>query len=248
MNAKTDSKQVATMAAPVEILTVAQVRSGKVDVPTVLDEVAARIALGDRVQGSIMWDASLLTEHVAAAEIGKGKRFATAADYAKALGRSQAYVSRLRVLGRAAVVHGIRKGSAEWRFLCSHGDNSQIREAVKGDDSEALRKRIKSAAAEVAEHGRITSGAKTGAKAKAKKTADEKAADKKAAAKATTPPTLGDVREALRQVESMAKTFDTSEPVEKALRALADSLAKRRTTLAAKPTAPAKKAAEKVPA
>lgn len=231
---KNMTKMDAAQVLPQETLTVAQVKRGAVDVPAVLESLAAGFVITDRVQGAVMWDAALLTHYlVTADEIGKGKTFETAADYAKKIGKSQPYVSRLKVLGRAAVVHSIRKGSAEWRFLCTHADARPIREAVKGDDSAAVRAAIRSASAQVKEHGKITQGART--PAGEEPTSDPKpratAQEKDAQEKRQPATTLGDVRELLRQVESAAKGMDSSEKVEKALRSLADSLQKRRETL-----------------
>jgi hypothetical protein len=114
-------------------------------------DVAATIRDGQSVVASVgngvMWDAAILTHYVKETDpaIGKayaeaGTGWATQRDYAAAIGFGETYVSRLVLLGRAIVVHGVRAGSPDYTTLASHA--SKFSALIKGDDSKALREAL----------------------------------------------------------------------------------------------------------
>jgi hypothetical protein len=162
MTTNTSTKAV---AKSLPTFTLKQAREGFGDLDEAVRTVAAEKAAHDKIAGHLMWNAGLLAYNVLDLNrkdyVGKGKAFETQEEYVKACGwTSKGYATTLKRLGRAAVVHGVKRTSAEWTFLASHAQRGEVGKAIALDDSEEFAKSIKSLAAQMAEHGSITAGAK----------------------------------------------------------------------------------------
>lgn len=238
MSENTPAKQAEKVTKKVTHPTLTVATAKREQAATDLRQIAKTVAdskrQADRVVGDVMWTAALTTHNVAEVSraIGKDGVWSSQADYAKAIGFGPAYVTRLKRLGRAAVVLGVTKSSREWTFLASYADRAPVGKAIAdATDSADLKRRLKPLMAEMAEHGKITTGARV------PQIASEKDGEKdgeKGAEKSTTPPTLGDVRAMLRDVETAIHGLSPveAEKAERALVKMAAGLAKRRETLA----------------
>jgi hypothetical protein len=213
-------------------ITPAMVRSGSFDVTeaTTLIGAATRSVAG--AGEGIMYPAALTAYASSVAGVwgkGEGAQYAKQGDYAEAIGYSPAMLSRLLLVGRAVVEHGIRKGSKEYAALvgsavyrAAKDRGVDLAAAIRGDNTpavlEALRVAMAPAPAEV--EGPPQTRAPGG---DTDQTEDE-------ADRPTAPPTVGDAREHLRAVESILRSLSDADAVkvEKALRSLADASAKRR--------------------
>jgi len=126
-------------------LTAAQVRKvGAFDVKATAETVKREHKLAADMVGGAMWDSALFTHYVVETDpaIGKGREWESQNAYAAAMGWSKGYVTALKNLGRAVVVFGVRKGSADWTLLAGKIDKShaaKVREAVNGDDADAFK-------------------------------------------------------------------------------------------------------------
>lgn len=250
---KPEGKRTAEVAKVVERATVwtitpAEVRKGKaIDLDFATSSIRERQAEVTRAGNGVMFDAALLTHAVVAAEnIGKGKPFATQGDYAKAIQFAPSYVSRLKYIGRAVVVHGVTKASGDFAFLCQHGSNAKVAAAVALTDTAEFRRLLKQYRAEIAEHGRITGDART------PQIASEKGETVEGeVVSVTDTPVVGDpmdaVKAALKALDAACKaagfTRETWAPIEDKVTAIV----KREVTLLDKAEKASAKA-EKVPA
>lgn len=122
---------------------------GAIDAQTTADSIREQAAAVAAAGGSVMWEAAILTHYTVetAGLVGKGQSenggWESQSDYADAIGYGKSYVTRLKRLGRAIVVHGIRRDSAAFTYLCSKADAASLREVTEGDDSKAYRDAVK---------------------------------------------------------------------------------------------------------
>jgi hypothetical protein len=81
--------------------------------------ITSRVEVIRTVEGSVLVWRSALTYNVKfrSDAIGKGKQFATAKDYADAIGVSASQVTRYTRLGRAIVLHGVPTDGELWKGL-----------------------------------------------------------------------------------------------------------------------------------
>lgn len=159
-------QSVSTTAPEAVVFTVKQARTNSgplANVDTAIQTVKSAKSNADRVVGQVMWNAALLTHSVVTSgHVGSGKDATmTQGDYVAALGFSAAYGTALKRLGRAAVVHGVKRGTPLWGFLCSKAGDAKVGKAIALDDTAAALAALKGFEAEYREHGRITSGAST---------------------------------------------------------------------------------------
>lgn len=148
--------------------TVKMARDGFGDLDAAVAAVVSERHAVERVAGHVMWNAALLTYNVL--EVNKGEYIGSGEDkpwkdqtdyVVKGLGFSKGYGTTLKRLGRAAVVHGVTRGSAEWGFLASHAQLAPVGKAIALDDTEEFRRLIKGYAAEMRAHGAIKGSART---------------------------------------------------------------------------------------
>lgn len=141
------------------------VASRPIDADTFDRHLGETLGLSRQVKAAddlVMWNLATLTYNaisvagtVGGATVGgvkvkaddPGVRWANQQAYGDALGFSKGYVSRLVGLGRAAMVHGIREGSAQWTYLCSHASDAPFGKLLRGDDTDALKAALKAALA-----------------------------------------------------------------------------------------------------
>lgn len=151
----------------VDMFTKGQVSKG-FDVPVALEQVREAAKTSDRVRGAVMWNAALLTWDVL--EVHRDRwisadpsedQFKDQTDYVvRGLKFGKGYGTTLKRLGRAIMVHGVTQGSAEWSFLASNAQLAPVGKAVALEDTAAFKAEIKRLAAEMREHGSITTGAR----------------------------------------------------------------------------------------
>jgi len=109
------------------------------DVKSLAAEVRALKGTADKVSGMAMWNAGILVYN--AIEVskvvgkGEGKAYPTETALATALGYSKAYGSLLKVLGRAIVVLGVQRDSADYGFVNRYLGNAMLRDAVKNSET-----------------------------------------------------------------------------------------------------------------
>lgn len=143
-----------TLALNVETvgLTVGQVRkAGSIDVPTAMQTIGEAGRVLGRAGQTVMWDAALLTHYCHAhGVIGKddGALYPSQNAYAEAFGMTKSAASKSKALGRAAVIHGIRRESKAWTWLTTESNVSKVRDALNGDDPEAFRAALDEAMAD----------------------------------------------------------------------------------------------------
>jgi hypothetical protein len=160
--------QTRTFSAPVEatLFTVAEAKKGFADPVQATKDVRALKDSADRVAGAVMWNAALVVFDALGESkdrvIGDAAPFKDQTDYiVRGLGFSKGYGTTLKRLGRAAVVHGVRQGSAEWAFLASNAQRAAVGAAIALDDTAEFKRLIKGYAAEMREHGEIKGAART---------------------------------------------------------------------------------------
>lgn len=159
-------KSVQTTAPEAIVFTVKEARnhSGALaNVDAAVQTVKSGKANADRVAGQVMWNAALLTHSViSSGHVGSGKDATmTQGDYVKSIGFSPAYGTALKRLGRAAVVHGVKRGTTMWGFLCSKAGDAKVGAAIALDDTAEALKILRGFEAEYREHGKISTGAST---------------------------------------------------------------------------------------
>lgn len=226
-----------TPALEVPHLTATAVRAG-IDIRATVDSIGQAwrtLATGTE---SLMWEAALATHAVVLADaIGADseespRMWATQGDYADALGVSKGYVTRLKLLGRAAVVHGVRQGSADWRWLSRGGNTSKVSKVINGDDTAAVREAVEEARAED-ERKALMSREERRAEAQ-RTTAVERDETESEESRPAAPRTAGDALALLVEVESILRSLEDG-PAEKVRTRLAKVAAddsKRREVLA----------------
>lgn len=141
------------------VLTSAMVRTGEgIDLDAATAYVRHLKGEADQSTRLSVWEAARLTHGVVAAgNIGKGegKHYPTQGDYAREIGFSEGWVSRLKSVGRAIAVHGVTKASAEYAFLVQHAANAKVSAAIKSEDTREFKSLLKTYMSQMAEHGRI---------------------------------------------------------------------------------------------
>lgn len=154
----TARKAVAKQDSTALKYSVANVRNGKGgmnDTDAVLSDLLTRKRSADRVVGEVMYDAAL-----AAHRIVTMTKALKQGDYASRIGFSESYGNRLTRLGRAAVVHGVKPRTTLWTFLASNASHAEVGKAIAMEDTAQAVKRLQTLAAEHAEHGKISAGAR----------------------------------------------------------------------------------------
>ena len=145
-------------------LTVAQVTKGEgLDAAALTTAVREAAAGVDKARGEVMWDAALLVHFVvdpstkdAAGIIGEGRAYNDQSDYVvRGLGFAKSYGTTLKRLGRAAIVHKVRKGSREWTFLASNAQRAEVGKAVALDDTAAFKSAVKELAERMSVSGTL---------------------------------------------------------------------------------------------
>jgi hypothetical protein len=202
---------IASALVPAEglVYTVGNARSGKGgldNTEAVLSDIGRRQSSVGRVAGAVMFDASL-----AAWRLVHSTKAVSQRDYAEGTGFAASYVSRLVRIGRYVVDLGVVKGSERFTFLASHGSNARVGALLKAyDDGKADKAQtmrgLDLLIAEVKEHGKITSGARTPQPNDGTDTSDK--ADQAETETGTTDEraaTIGDVLDAL---DAMVKGLD----------------------------------------
>lgn len=200
--------KVQTYTVETPTFTVRQAREGFGDLDAAVASVAAAKAGTDRAVGHVMWNAALLAHNVLETNrgdyIGRDKPYADQGAFVAALGFGKSYGTLLKRLGRAAVVHGVKRGSAAWTFLAVNGGRAEVGKAVALDDTEAFNAEVQSMIAQVREHGKITQGSRgpnrEGGSGESDKT--ESTDDREVPAR---PATIGDV---MRTLDDLVKTLD----------------------------------------
>lgn len=204
------SKALATRtvldAVEAPTFTVKMARDGFGDLDAAVSAVVAEKSAADRVAGHVMWNAALLAFNVLESNrgdyIGAEKSWKDQGAFVEALGFSKSYGTKLRRLGRAAVVHGVKRGSGLWTFLASNVGNAAVGKAVALEDSTEAVAALEKMAAEMREHGKITAGARTPG-GETDQTEDE--STRETAQPEKREATLDDV---LRTLSEMVKTVD----------------------------------------
>jgi len=245
--AKTSALDVlADMSGSAFVLTPAKAAKADSLTPEAVREAAGTVlthkSAADRIVGDVMWEAGLLTHYVTvtAKAIGSDGLWEAQGDYAKAIGYSPAYVTRLKRLGRAAVVHGVRKGSARWTFLASFADRAEVGQAVKSDDREEFEAVIDALIESTRKAGKYAvPGAETpaieGGEQGANRTpSGETEVTEREADRETVVTTIGDMREAFRVLASKVKDLSNEDwsAVEDMWESLRSNENTRRVTLA----------------
>lgn len=153
------------VAKQIPTFTLKQAREGFGDLDAAIKDVATEKSAHDKIKGHLMWNAGLLAFNVLDVNrkdyVGEGKAFETQEAFVNSLGwSSKGYATTLKRLGRAAVVHGVKRTSAEWTFLSQNAQRGEVGKAIALDDTAEFQKAVKGLAAQMAEHGSITAGAK----------------------------------------------------------------------------------------
>lgn len=168
MSKALQSKPIGTVEAPT--FTVGMARNGFGDADRVretADLIREEKGNVDRIAGHVMWNAALHAYDVLEVRksefLGKDGVWTDQTDYVlRGLGfKSKGYATTLKRLGRAAVVHGVTRGSAEWAFLASTAQLAPVGKAIALDDTEEFRRLIKGYAAEMKAGGKISADART---------------------------------------------------------------------------------------
>lgn len=145
-------------------LTVAQVTKGEgLDAAALTAQVRDAAASVDKERGNVMWDAALLVHFVVSPEtkdhagiIGEGRAYNDQSDYVvRGLGFAKSYGTTLKRLGRAAIVHKVRKGSREWTFLASNAQRAEVGRAVALDDTAEFKASVKELAERMSTSGTL---------------------------------------------------------------------------------------------
>lgn len=146
-------------------LTVAQVKKGGgiADPAAETQRVREAVAGLARTQGGVMWDAALLVHYVVGPDtkddaglIGEGRAYNDQTDYVvRGLGFAKSYGTTLKRLGRAATVHGVRRGSREWTFLASNAQRAEVGRAVALEDTGEFKAAVKELAERMATSGTL---------------------------------------------------------------------------------------------
>lgn len=136
-----------TVAGLAPAFTLSQARDGFEDFDAATQQVKDEATVGAKVRGHVMWNAALHAHYVL--DVAKGDyigaegRWADQGQYAAAMGYGKSYGTTLKRLGRAATVHGVRRGSATWTFLASHAQRAEVGKAIALDDTEAFKAEVK---------------------------------------------------------------------------------------------------------
>lgn len=239
---------LADMSVSSFALTPATARKADALTPEAVREAASTVAshkhAADKVAGEVMWEAGLLTHYVVVTSkaIGAEGLWEAQGDYAKSIGFSPAYVTRLKRLGRAAVVHGVRKGSARWTFLASFADRAEVGKAVALDDTDEFGAVIDAIAESTRKTGKYTLPGSTeapalegGEQGANRQPSGEVEVTERAEAERVVQPTVGDVRAVLRSLAETVKSLNADDwsAVEDGVLALVSNENTRRVTLAA---------------
>lgn len=112
---------------------------------------AARV-IADAGSGVMFEQAKALHAVQASGLIGTSGAWLTQGDYAEAMGLTKGAASKAATIGRALVVHGVRPGSTDYTTVVdvvaansgSKATRKAVRDALKGDDTEALKSALKS--------------------------------------------------------------------------------------------------------
>lgn len=163
-----NDKQVATATKPGTVaglapaFTLAQATKGFEDFDAATAQVKEEATIGAKVRGHVMWNAALHAHYVldvAKGEfLGEGGRWQDQGQYAAAMGYGKSYGTVLKRLGRAATVHGVRRGSATWTFLASHAQRAEVGKAVALDDTAEFKAEISRLADNWAKLGTVKDG------------------------------------------------------------------------------------------
>lgn len=189
--------------------TVANARSGKgglSDSDAVLSDLRRRQSAVGRIAGNVMFDASLAAYRLITASESMSQR-----DYAEGIGVAQSYASRLVRIGRFVVDMGVTKGSERFTFLASHGSNARVGALLKDfdegkADKAATVKGLDALVAEVKEHGKITSGARTPRPDEGDRASDK--ADKAESETGTTETRVATIGDVLDALDAMVRGLD----------------------------------------
>jgi hypothetical protein len=173
-------------------------------------------AVGRIGQDGVMWNLAVLTHNASTVSglIGTGSGQETkgskvdpvraverggwksARDYAVALGKSPGYVTKLVLLGRAAMVHGVAQGSPEWGFLVTHAGASPWKEILREDKSQNRRLKSMIARARKGEEPEAPKGDDKGDKGETRAPGGTTVQTKPETPSVPSPPTLRDVESA----------------------------------------------------
>lgn len=163
-----ETKTVATATKAGEVaglapaFTLTQAREGFADFDAATSQVREEATIGAKVRGHVMWNAALHAHYVldvAKAEfVGEGQRWADQGQYAAAMGYGKSYGTTLKRLGRAATVHGVRRGSATWTFLASHAQRAEVGKAIALDSTDEFKAEVKRLAENWAKLGTVKDG------------------------------------------------------------------------------------------
>lgn len=155
-------------AGPAEVaglapaFTVGQAVAGFEDFDAATKQVQEEATIGAKVRGHVMWNAALHAHYAldtARGElIGEGNRWADQGQYAAAMGYGKSSGTLLKRLGRAAVVHKVRRGSATWTFLASHAQRAEVGKAIALDSTEEFNAEVKRLATNWSKLGTVKDG------------------------------------------------------------------------------------------
>lgn len=167
--AKAVAMRTVTLTDKVEAhsFTVAQARNGFGDLDQAVAEVATLKGTADRVAGHVMWNAAMVAHNVLNVNsgdyigAGEGKPWKDQGEFVAKMGFSKGYGTKLKRLGRAGAVHGVKRGSALWTFLASNVGNAKVGQAIALEDSAEALKILNGYMAEINAHGSIKGDART---------------------------------------------------------------------------------------